>query len=350
MAPPVSAPSVVKLPNAWFVACASSALKAAPLPVMLQGVPLVLFRADGGAPAALLDRCPHRNVPLSMGKVVGGQLQCGYHGWCFDAAGQCRKVPGLVEAGEVGLKSRAAEAYPAREQEGYVWIYSTPGAEPASAPYRFPHLDEAGYATVRREFTVEASVHAVVENALDVPHTAFLHGGLFRTPEKKNEIEVVVRRFEAHAEAEYLGEPRPSGLAGKLLAPGGGVVQHFDRFLLPSIAQVEYRLGPKSHLVTTSLMTPVSDFVTRVFAVVTFRLPLPAWLVKPFLTPIALRIFAQDAVVLKKQTEAIARFGGERYTSTELDVLGHEVWRLLKQASTGEAPLPPSEHRVKMRT
>ncbi len=350
MAVPVSAASVVKLPDAWFVACASSKLKTAPVPFMLQGVPLVLFRAEGGVPAALLDRCPHRNVPLSMGKVVSGQLQCGYHGWCFDGGGQCRKVPGLVEAGDVALKSRAAEAYPTKEQEGFVWVYSTPGPTPASEPYRFPNLDAPGYSTVRHEFQVDATVHAVVENALDVPHTAFLHGGLFRTAEKKNEIEVVIRRHATFAEAEYLGEPRPSGIAGKLLAPGGGVVQHFDRFLLPSIAQVEYRLGPNSHLMTTSLMTPVSDFVTRVFAVVTFKLPLPAWLVKPFLTPIGLKIFAQDAVVLKKQTEVIAQFGGERFTSTELDVLGHEVWRLLKQASTGEAPSAPHEHRVKMRT
>ncbi len=349
MASVVSAPSVVTLPHAWFVACRSSALKSAPLAIMLQGTPLVLFRSSTG-PAALLDRCPHRNVPLSMGKVVDGQLQCGYHGWCFDGGGQCRKVPGLVEVGDVALKSRATEAYPAQEQEGYVWVYSTPGAEPSNAPYRFPYLNEAGYSTVRHEFLVDASVHAVVENALDVPHTAFLHRGLFRTAQKKNEIEVVVRRFATHAEAEYLGEPRPSGIAGRLLAPGGGVVQHFDRFLLPSIAQVEYRLGPKSHLLTTSLMTPVSDFVTRVFAVVTFRLPLPAWLVKPLLTPIGLRIFAQDAVVLKKQTEAIQRFGGERFTSTELDVLGHEVWRLLKQAATGAAAAEPYEHRVKMRT
>ena len=350
MAAPVIDASVVKLPDAWFIACTSAALKARPLAITLQGTPLVLFRAVGGAPAALLDRCPHRNLPLSMGKVVDDQLQCSYHGWCFDGAGQCRKVPGLVEEGEVGLKSRAAEAYAAREQEGYVWVYSTPGAEPQGHPYRFPHLADEGYSTVRREFTVDATVHAVVENALDVPHTAFLHGGLFRTAEKKNEIEVVVRRFATHAEAEYLGEPRPRGIAGRLLAPGGGVVQHFDRFLLPSTAQVEYRLGPDSHLLSTSLMTPVSDFVTRVFAAVTFKLPLPAWLVKPFLTPIALRIFAQDAVVLKEQTEAIRRFGGERFTSTELDVLGHEVWRLLKQASTGAPPSAPHEHRVKMRT
>lgn len=344
--------SVVKLPDAWFIACEAKTLKHKPRAFTLQGTPLVLFRGKDGKPAALLDRCPHRNAPLSLGRVTAeGELQCAYHGWRFDGSGACRAVPGLVTEQDVPLKARAAEAYPAVEQEGYVWVYSTPGETPAAGPYRLPHLDDPWYTTVRREFRVASTLHAVVENALDVPHTAFLHGGLFRTAEKKNEVEVVVRRHATYAEAEYLGEPRPKGLAGRLLAPGGGVVTHFDRFLLPSIAQVEYRLGEKSHLVTTSVMTPIDDFDTKVWAVVTYRLPLPNFVVRPFLTPIAERIFRQDAVILQAQTDVIRRFGTERFTSTELDVLGHEVWRLLEQhAHRLPPPSEVKEHRVKMRT
>jgi phenylpropionate dioxygenase-like ring-hydroxylating dioxygenase large terminal subunit len=345
------AASVVKLPDAWFIACESHELKQRPRSVTLQGTPLVLFREGEGKPAALLDRCPHRNAPLSLGKVVGGQLQCAYHGWCFDGAGACRAVPGLVAEAEVALKSRAAEAYPCVEQDGYVWVYSTPGPAPEQGPFHFPHLDEPGYTTVRRDFMLQSTLHAAVENALDVPHTAFLHGGLFRTAEKKNEIEVVVRRHATYAEAEYLGEPRPSGLAGRILAPQGGTVVHFDRFLLPCIAQVEYRLGDKSHLMTTSVMVPLGDFETRVWSVVTFKLPVPAFLVRPFVTPVATRIFKQDAVMLKAQTEVIHRFGEERFTSTELDVLGHEIWRLLEQHAQRKAPPEGvKEHRVRMRT
>ena len=347
---PVAA-SVVKLPDAWFIACESHQLKQRPLGVTLQGVPMVLFRDGEGKAAALLDRCPHRNAPLSLGKVVGGQLQCAYHGWCFDGSGACRAVPGLVGETEVALKSRAAEAYPCVEQDGYVWVYSTPGEAPKEGPFHFPHLDEPGYTTVRRDFMLQSTLHAAVENALDVPHTAFLHGGLFRTPEKKNEIEVVVRRHATYAEAEYVGEPRPTGLAGRILAPQGGTVVHFDRFLLPCIAQVEYRLGDRSHLLTTSVMVPIGDFETRVWSVVTFKLPVPAFLVRPFVTPVATRIFKQDAVMLKAQTEVIHRFGAERFTSTELDVLGHEIWRLLEQHAQRKAPPEGvKEHRVRMRT
>jgi len=349
--PGMTPASVVKLKRAWFIACASPALGVKPRPFKLQGTPLVLFRQGDGKPAALLDRCPHRNVPLSLGRVCDGQLECAYHGWRFDGSGACRKVPGLVSEGEPSLKSRAAEAYPCREQDGFVWIWADPNGPPDAEPFRFPHLGEKGFSSVKRSFTVNATMHAVAENALDVPHTAFLHGGLFRTAEKKNEIEVVVRRHETFAEAEYLGEPAPKGMVGKLLAPGGGTVKHFDRFLLPSVTQVEYQLGDSSHLFSTAALTPVNDFETDVHAVVTYKLPVPGWLVRPFLQPVALRIFGQDQRILKRQTEVIRDFGGERYTSTELDVLGHEIWRLLKQAAGLEKPTPGvQEHRVKMRT
>jgi phenylpropionate dioxygenase-like ring-hydroxylating dioxygenase large terminal subunit len=357
-APPLLVPpktkghfSVVRLRDAWFVACESRELKDRPLARTVQGVPLVLFRTEGGRPAALLDRCPHRNVPLSAGAVKGGLLQCGYHGWRFDAQGACRAVPGLC--GPPEGKARQAPAHATVEQEGYVWVWAAPDVTPPEGPYRLPHLADPGYSSVQRTFLLPGTVHAVAENALDVPHTAFLHGGLFRTADKVNEIEVVIRRHADRVEAEYLGEPAPKGLAARLLAPRGGVVQHFDRFLLPSVAQVEYRLGTDSHFIATSLLTPVSDFRTQLYATVTFRLPFPHWLVRPFLQPVAVHILKQDARMLALQMEAVQRFGGEQYASTELDVLGPQILRLLLQAQRGERPppdAPPDEHRVRMRT
>jgi hypothetical protein len=169
-----------------------------------------------------------------------------------------------------------------------------------------------------------------------VPHTAFLHRGLFRGAGKRNEIRATVRRSADRVEVEYAGEPRPSGAVGYLLSPSGGTVEHWDRFILPSIAQVEYRLGRESHFTVTAFGTPVSDFVTRLFAVVDFRSPIPSWLVRPFLEPVALSIFKQDVRMLGAQSETVRAFGGEQYMSTELDLIGPHIWRLLKQAEAGE--------------
>ena len=334
------------LADQWFIACPTHALRRRPRACIIQDVPLVLFRDEAGRPAALLDRCPHRNVPLSAGRVDDGLLECGYHGWRFAGDGACRLIPALT--GDADRKGRRATSYAAREQDGFVWVYSTPDVEPVREPYRFPSVG-AGYATIRRDIRLPGPLRHALENALDVPHTSFLHGGLFRTAERRNDIEVIVRRREDGVEAEFVGEPRPSGVVGRLLAPGGGVVEHVDRFILPSVAQVEYRLGDASHLLNTAFMTPVSAFETHVWAVIQLRLPVPAALVAPLVTPLATRILRQDAAILQRQSRAIQRFDGERFASTEIDVLGLHVWKLLGALAGGAEPPGPFEQRVTMR-
>jgi phenylpropionate dioxygenase-like ring-hydroxylating dioxygenase large terminal subunit len=340
--------SVASLADHWHIACRSDELRKRPLARTVLGTPLAVFRGADGQPAALLDRCPHRNVPLSLGRAEDGALRCSYHGWKFDAAGECREVPGLLE--EPSAKARRALAFPTLEQDGYVWVHGNPEAQPERRPYRFPHLGLPGYTSVRGELEVEATLHATLENILDVPHTAFLHTGLFRSSAQRNEIEAVVRRSPDGVEAEYVGEPRPPGIAARILSPSGGVVQHWDRFLLPAVAQVEYRLGSENHILITQSLTPVEDFRTIIYSVISFRLRLPGWLVRPFLTPIAWRILRQDAEVLRRQSELIRRFGGEQFVSTEIDLLGPHIWRLLKDAERGEpqAEAPVQERRIRM--
>ena len=349
----------MELPNEWYVACLTSELGGRrPVARTVMGTPLCLFRDGDGRPAAMVDRCPHRNVPLSLGRLREGLLECRYHGWRFDGAGACRAVPGLC-ADDPGRRGRAAEAVPCADRDGFVWVWTGEGDPEAGPAFRFPCIDDPAYDTVRRSLKSAGTVHAVAENALDVPHTAFLHGGLFRGAGREPvEIEVVVRSQPDRIEAEYVGEPRPPGVAGRILAPGGGVVQHWDRFILPSIAQVEYRLED-NHLLVTSALTPVSATETRLHSAVTFRLRVPHGVIKALLPPLAGLIFAQDARILRRQAETIERFGGEQFSSTEIDVLGQGILRLLRRAERGEAgtglsaTLPsgdePAERRIRMR-
>src|SRR5262245_49813153 len=112
--------SVARLARWWHVACRAMQLGARPISRTVLGVPVALFRGADGRPAALLDRCPHRNVPLSLGRLVdGGRLECAYHGWQFDASGRCRVVPGLC--GPDDGAERRAPSFAARERDGFVW-------------------------------------------------------------------------------------------------------------------------------------------------------------------------------------------------------------------------------------
>jgi phenylpropionate dioxygenase-like ring-hydroxylating dioxygenase large terminal subunit len=276
-------------------------------------------------------------------------LQCAYHGWRFGIDGACTLVPSLTDGSEA--RARRAHVFPTVEQQGFVWVYSTPSLGldvPATSPHRFAYLDADRYSTVVQVVDVEGTLYSTIENALDVPHTAFLHRGLFRAESRGITITAKVHRKSDRVIAEYVGEPRPKGVIARILSPSGGIVTHFDRFLLPSIAQVEYSIGTENHLLVDSVMTPLADFRTRIYAVVSFRTRLPHLLVKPFVKPLAMRVSRQDAFILKKQTETIQRFGGERFASTEIDILGRHIWRLLKAAERGDTQTSDETAEVRL--
>lgn len=330
----------------WYILAASDEVDVTPKSFLLAGLPLVTFRDAKGRPAVLLDRCAHRNAPLSLGRVTGSNIQCHYHGWQFDGAGNCRGVPGLC--GEPEHPKRRVPAYPCRDAQGWLWVYSTPDVEPDCAPYEIPCADQKGYLTVRERIEMPGPLDAVAENALDVPHTAFVHSGLFRKDKDRRPIDVIVRTSRDRLEAEFVGEERPGGLVGRLLAPRGGEVFHWDRFILPCIAQVEYRLSDRSHIITTAALTPRTPTVTDLFATVAVRVPVPNIVLRALAIPSAMHILRQDAKILQRQTEQVGHFGREEFVSTEIDVLGLRIKKKLREAATGQLREGNEERRIKM--
>ncbi len=353
--------NVVRVVDAWYPACVSSQLKSSTvIAAQVLGVPVCVWRTTDGTPAAVLDRCPHRNVPLSLGRVKklskkGGDIECRYHGWRFDGCGTLTAVPGLpiVEDTRLDGPGRCTTAYRTVEQDGFVWVWLSP-RDPSTthtpSPPALPQLSWHGYTHIRRSMRVEGTLHSTLENILDVPHTAFLHGGLFRTDEKKHEIEAVVQRGHDSVVAEFVGEPRPEGIVGRVLSPSGGIVQHWDRFLMPSIAQVEYRIGDENHIMVTSVCTPVSETVTDMHTVVSLRVRLPITPLAGLAGPIAWRILGQDKEILAAQTKLVERFGGDRFSSTSIDLLGPYILHLLKKAESGSVhDAIVREERIKLR-
>lgn len=330
----------------WYIVGSSGDLKSSPTSVSLNGLPLVTFRDSSGQSVALLDRCAHRNAPLSAGCVVDGNIQCHYHGWQFDGAGTCKAIPGLC--GEPDHPARRVASFACCDSQGWVWVYSEPDIDPGFGPYEIPCADQPGYLTIREHLEMPGPLDAVAENALDVPHTAFVHAGLFRKNKDRAPIEVVIRALDGGVEAEFIGEERPKGLVGRILAPQGGEVFHWDRFLLPCIAQVEYRLSERSHIITTAALTPRAPNLTDLFATVAVKVPVPNAMLRTVFKPVAMRILRQDMEILGRQTEQVERFGGEEFASTEIDVLGLRIKKLLREAAAGKPSTPHEERRIKM--
>lgn len=87
----------VGLPDAWWPIAHGDEIGRHPEAFRIGTRDLAVYRDLGGVVRAVDDACPHRRLPLSMGRITeDGYLQCAYHGWCFDGAtGQCTAIPNL---------------------------------------------------------------------------------------------------------------------------------------------------------------------------------------------------------------------------------------------------------------
>lgn len=164
--------------NTWYVAAEPHELNGAPLARTILNTPVVLFRTESGQVAALEDRCPHRFVPLSLGKVVGENIQCGYHGAQFDTRGAFHLVPGQTSVPNVCVKR-----FPTLEKHGYVWIWMGDpelSDDVSSIPdflYRGDHPEwDGGYGHFE---SIQASYGLINDNLFDITHAEYVHPGSF---------------------------------------------------------------------------------------------------------------------------------------------------------------------------
>ena len=160
--------------RSWHPVAAADALADAPLAVTLLGEPLVLWRGGSGALSAFADRCPHRGARLSLGCVREGQLECPYHGWRFDGAGQSVHVPALPAFAPPPTHRATTHAVQARY--GLLWVQLDASA--SEVPPAFAAEDDARLRKVNcGPYEVATSAPRIVENFLDMSHFGFVHEG-----------------------------------------------------------------------------------------------------------------------------------------------------------------------------
>jgi phenylpropionate dioxygenase-like ring-hydroxylating dioxygenase large terminal subunit len=161
------------LKNAWYVAAWDREVGRAPLARTFLDEPVVLYRKADGAPVALEDRCCHRHLPLSMGRLEGDDLRCGYHGLRFDASGACVEIPGQAS---VPPQARV-RAYPLTEKFGWVWIWMGDAARAdAKLLPNWWWTEHPEWACTRPEMiAVRCNYQLIADNVLDVTHLAYVH-------------------------------------------------------------------------------------------------------------------------------------------------------------------------------
>lgn len=213
------------LRKAWYVAAWDEELGDTPLARTLLGEPVVLYRDGDGNPVALRDACPHRFAPLSRGKLLGGNIQCPYHGLVFDSSGTCIHNP---NGRGTTPKALSVVSYPLRTSDGAIWIwFGNADAAAKTPPPSYPFLNGDGWHTKRGYLPVQAHYELVTDNLLDLSHAEFLHPFL-SSPEGYNGVEY---------RAEQLGD-RVSAYHTMADSAMSGV---FAPFFDPSVTRINAR-------------------------------------------------------------------------------------------------------------
>ncbi|KAJ3289602.1 hypothetical protein HDU79_003906 [Rhizoclosmatium sp. JEL0117] len=160
--------------NHWYPLIASSTLTSEkPLGQHILGDPIVMYRDPATNEAiTLVDKCPHRSAPLSVGRIMDGKLECRYHGWQFESNGVCSKVPSNYKI-PVNAKVRK---YPTTEADGFVWVWPGDLDRVSQAP------KPAIYFQTQRDWVQRSGVEVLDidssllnENFLDPAHLPFTH-------------------------------------------------------------------------------------------------------------------------------------------------------------------------------
>ena len=152
------------------------------------------------------------------------------------------------------------------------------------------------------------------------------------------ELTAVVQRKANSVEARFRGEPISKSVVSRLFFPKGRELKHTDRFEMPNISRVDYDFGPDRHFIITSQCTPIAEFETEVYTVMTFRFGFIGALVRILFEPLSRHIIRQDVDVLRAQTRQIRRFEGPRFSHVETDLLGLKIHALRRCAERNELP------------
>ena len=207
------------LRNTWYVAMFASDLEEGQLVHRtILNQPILFYRREDGGVAAFVDRCPHRFVPLSMGKLCpGDRVQCIYHGLEFGPDGKCVKNPHGNGTLFDGLNLRA---FPVVEKHTLLWIWmGDRPADPDTIP-DYSCLDDRPELHVTRPGYIKVAAHyqLIVDNLLDLSHINYTHAGVLGNQDAvKADIEIAQEGDVVTATRNSMDTETPGVL--KMMAP-----------------------------------------------------------------------------------------------------------------------------------
>ncbi|AEI75388.1 hypothetical protein CNE_1c00180 [Cupriavidus necator N-1] len=191
----------------WFPVAVSGDIRQGEITqAFLDGQELALWRSADGTVHAWENRCPHRGTRFTLGRIIDDTLSCAYHGWRFEASGQCTLIPANPTL--TPPRNACAKVFGTHEAGGFVW------ATLGTAPWSPAVPAAAATATAHcRAFVVEAAAQTVRERLLE--HPAYGYRGIGASV-------VGATDADGHATLAYLTPMSPERTLVHLVLSGPG--------------------------------------------------------------------------------------------------------------------------------
>ena len=336
------------LRNTWYAACWSADLKpGAPLAKTILCDPVVLWRDARGMPVALEDRCCHRHLPLSLGKITGETVQCGYHGLEFDATGACVGVPGQSKV----PPGASVRAYPVCEKYSMIWIW--PGdsalADENDIP-ELPWLDDPGWTFTGGHIHMKADYRLLIDNLLDLTHVTYIHKNTIAGDPKEALVPVkTIRVGDAiRVERWMLGFTAPPMYDQARKFDGEVDRWQLIKWQAPSTVTLDIGCaeadtgapdGDRSQGISmwsNHIITPETETTTHYHWAFARNYKLGDEAVSDVLAKGGLQTFMEDVVVLERQQKSLAAVGGRPVVDINIDNAPKQFRRILDDRISAE--------------
>ncbi|VEP11781.1 Ring-hydroxylating dioxygenase, large terminal subunit [Hyella patelloides LEGE 07179] len=291
--------------------------RAKPNKFTLLGIDLVIWWETATQSwRAFEDRCPHRLVPLSEGRInEDGLLECPYHGWSFSGEGKCEHIPQQVAGGQAETSKRAcATSFKTAVAQGLLFVYpgNQENAEKVTVPI-IEAMEESSkeWICLNTFRDVPYDALTLLENVIDPSHVPYTHH------------ETVGKRSNAAPVELKVTHSDKQGLQG-IWEEGprkGSLGTQYTSFVAPCLMWHDLTSKQFGRTLTVVYATPIGKGKCRLFARFPFKFdsPIPRFFIKlspKWYTHISNNnILEDDQIFLHHQERYLGILGGsENYS------------------------------------
>jgi len=336
--------------NAWYAAAWDSEIKRDLLPRTICNKKMVFYRTAEDKVVALEDACWHRLLPLSLGRLKGDEVVCGYHGLVYNAQGRCVHMPSQ----DTINPAAAVKSFPVIEAHRFVWVW--PGDPALADPALVPDLHwnkDPHWAGDGKVIRAACDYRLVIDNLMDLTHETYIHQGSIGNDA------VAESPFEAnHGDrtavvTRWMIDIEPPPFWRRQLGKTGNVDRwQIIHFQAPSTIAIDVGVAPTGtgapqgdraqgvSMWVINTITPETDKTCHYFwaNVRDYRIDEQRWTTE--IRDSITKVFREDELVLEAQQRAIDEHPDHKFYNLNIDAGSLWARRLIDRMVAAETTPP----------